>query len=77
MKQILITDRLYKRLKTIAYEQDERIKVMHPPSLGASASGAIDGRGGLGNASDRALTAAAASGDMAEYRKIREKQKDG
>ena len=74
MKQILMTDRLYKRLKTIAVEQDERIKVMPPPSPGAGVSNSTDG---LGNASDRALAVAAESGDMAEYRRIREKQQGG
>jgi hypothetical protein len=59
MKQILITNHLYKRLKTIADEQDESIQVLHPPSPGTGASSSIDGRGWLGNAGDLALAAAA------------------
>ena len=76
MKQILITNHLYKHLKIIADEKDEHIQVMHPPSLGAG-TGSIDGRSGLGNESDRALTAAAESGDHAEFRRLREEQKAG
>ena len=75
MKQILITDHFYNRLKTIADEQDERIEVMHTPSRGTGARGSIDGRSGLGNDSDLALAAAAQTGDHAEYRRIREEQK--
>ena len=72
MKQILITDHLYGRLKTIAVEQDERIQVINSPSQGAGVSNSTDG---LGNASDRALAVAAESGDMVEYRRLREEQK--
>lgn len=76
MKKLLITDHLYGRLKTIAVEQNERIQVINSPSLGTGTGVAIDGRDGSGSASNRALFAAAESGDMAEYRKIRGKQKD-
>jgi len=45
-----------------------------PQSNGAGARGARPGSGGMG--SDRALAAAAAAGNQAEYRRIREKQRE-
>ena len=77
MKQILITDHLYMRLKTIADEQDEHIQVMYTPSREAGASGSIDGRGGLGNASVRPVGAREERDDMTEFRRLREEQKAG
>lgn len=47
----------------------------YPPSHGAGAGGSRARHGGLGRGDDFALAAAAQSGDMKEYRRLREKQK--
>jgi hypothetical protein len=75
MKGILITDRLYESLKTIAKEQNEQIKVIYTPSQGAGPSDSLDERNGLCSIRDCALAAASESGDHAEYRRFREEQK--
>ena len=49
----------------------------YPPSAGAGARGSRAGHRGLGRGDDFKLNQAAASGDMKEYRRIREEQKAG
>jgi len=54
----------------------EKSEYWYPPSQGAGARGSRAGHNGLGRGDDFALNAAAQAGDMATYRKIREKQKE-
>ena len=86
MKNILITDQIYDRLKSMAGEQStddyvadvlESSSYWYPQTVDAGANGSHPSHGGPNKNSDFALAMAAQTRDHAEYRRIREEQKAG
>ena len=86
MKTISITDQIYDRLKSMAGEQStddyvadvlESSPYWYPQTVKAGDNGSPSDHGDPSKNSDFALAMAAQTGDHAEYRRIREKQKAG